>query len=1082
MLPQTITNVQELEQVLSALLTPDSNVVRGAEAVLGAFTAEVKCIPALYQQLHSTNIGVKQMAAVTMRRHIRLHFPSLDENSKNTLKSGLLELVLEEKDNLVRSSIVQLIGSVAKLEITRWPDLAKFLTNCTKSQNHIHRELGMSLFATLIDNATDPIKANMVALVGAIQAGLTDPVQGVQTVALKTVGSLVKTIKGEKEVQLVAPLIPHVVKAITLLIQQHEDDHAINAFEIFEEITRIKTHGFDSAMPSLISFMFTIGKDANQSIEVRDRAITFVGWVIAFKPNILTKQKIVPSIIDMSFTLLVESSDQDDLFNDEITIYKCGAQLLDELAAGVPSKYIFNHAMRIAVPLTDSNKAAERKAGYTSIGIMAEGCHDPSRNNLSSIVPLLLRGMQDQDASVRSAANVAMSSCAEFLQPEIYAHHHLILPQVVRSLDESSTEVKEKVCCTLDAFCRYMNESILPYTDQIMTKLLQMLTSGDGKTQEVIASAISAVAGAAQKSFLPYAQTVLYMMNQIMSSPHDNLITLKGKAIECVGIVATAIGKEHFAPFFDPFMQHAIHIMKSPNQQNHHDELREYTFTFFENISSCLGGEFNVYLPQVMEFVMECLSDGGISEQALEQIQVNAPQVTGDLDGRVKYQEEEEEEEEVDLEDDEAEEIEEDDDDDDDEGNYRYVRTTQVEERASAINACGAFAKACGPHFKPYLPQALDILLNDSSYFHYIVRRTVMSALKNLLYVLIDAPLIKSSSSPTFSQQQTLLMDQIMTTHIAVMMEDADKETVALTCESICVICKEFGCNVLKPYVDGLMSALFILLQQQAPSNQKSLDEDDDHDLVLIDVVSDAVDDVARTLRGDFKPYMKQLVPILLDYMRPSRAVGDRIMALGTLGEVSKAMGHDICDFVSGDLFNHVMNGLKDSNHNIQRNAVFCAGVWCLNLKQQMQPHVLNILQLLYPIFVMNREQANAAVLDNACGTVARMILAEYQQLPVSQVLPVMLGALPLREDHDENEVVYASICGLLMKGDSCAAAHMNVILSLFVKVLHDSHTQEVVRNGIMGILKDIKSKHAAQWNQVLLTLGAEQGKFLNDL
>lgn len=72
------------------------------------------------------------------------------------------------------------------------------------------------------------------------------------------------------------------------------------------------------------------------------------------------------------------------------------------------------------------------------------------------------------------------------------------------------------------------------------------------------------------------------------------------------------------------------------------------------------------------------------------------------------------------------------------------------------------------------------------------------------------------------------------------------------------------------------MNALDTLLQQKAPSNVKSLDEDDDHDLVLIDVVSDAIDDVARVIGPDFAVYLKKLMPTLLDYLRPNRAVGDR--------------------------------------------------------------------------------------------------------------------------------------------------------------------------------------------------------------
>jgi hypothetical protein len=42
---------------------------------------------------------------------------------------------------LVRSSEVSLVGAIAKFEIAKWNDLAKFLMTCTKSPETVHREV-----------------------------------------------------------------------------------------------------------------------------------------------------------------------------------------------------------------------------------------------------------------------------------------------------------------------------------------------------------------------------------------------------------------------------------------------------------------------------------------------------------------------------------------------------------------------------------------------------------------------------------------------------------------------------------------------------------------------------------------------------------------------------------------------------------------------------------------------------------------------------------------------------------------------------------------------------------------------------
>jgi hypothetical protein len=285
----------------------------------------------------------------------------------------------------------------------------------------------------------------------------------------------------------------------------------------------------------------------------------------------------------------------------------------------------------------------------------------------------------DSHTQVRSASNISLAYCAEFLQPEIYEFHSAIIPHIVHSLDDPNFEVQEKVCYTLDAFCRYMSESVFPYLDEIMKKLLKVLMSGDRKRQEVMVTALSAMASATEKAFLPYSQTVLQMMNQIMASNHsDDMLTMRGKATECVGIIAAGIGKENFAQYFDPFMQLVLNMVTHSGQN---EELREYSYTFFENIAHTLGEDFRIYLGTVMQLLNQCLSS---EESALEQLIVkNSVPGSSVFNGNVAHEEEY-------IGDDEFAS-----DSDSEHGGYQPVRTSMIEERAAAISAAGAIAKAC---------------------------------------------------------------------------------------------------------------------------------------------------------------------------------------------------------------------------------------------------------------------------------------------------------------------------------------------------------------------------------------------------
>lgn len=77
-------------------------------------------------------------------------------------------------------------------------------------------------------------------------------------------------------------------------------------------------------------------------------------------------------------------------------------------------------------------------------------------------------------------------------------------------------------------------------------------------------------------------------------------------------------------------------------------------------------------------------------------------------------------------------------------------------------------------------------------------------------------------------------------------------------------------------------------------------------------------------------------------------------------------------------------------------------------------PYYLEILQALHPLFSLTGKGTEGGVVDNAAAAVARMIMTSPQHVPMDQVLPVFLSALPLKADRSENEAVYTCLLGLI--------------------------------------------------------------------
>jgi hypothetical protein len=75
-------------------------------------------------------------------------------------------------------------------------------------------------------------------------------------------------------------------------------------------------------------------------------------------------------------------------------------------------------------------------------------------------------------------------------------------------------------------------------------------------------------------------------------------------------------------------------------------------------------------------------------------------------------------------------------------------------------------------------------------------------------------------------------------------------------------------------------------------------------------------------------------------------------------------------------------------------------------------------------------------VTDNACGAVARMIMKHPNAVPLDQVLPVFVQALPLKRDFEENETVYRLLFQLIRSQNAWVGNNMGALLAVFTEVL----------------------------------------------
>lgn len=193
-------------------------------------------------------------------------------------------------------------------------------------------------------------------------------------------------------------------------------------------------------------------------------------------------------------------------------------------------------------------------------------------------------------------------------------------------------------------------------------------------------------------------------------------------------------------------------------------------------------------------------------------------------------------------------------------------------------------------------------------------------------------------------------------------------------------------------------------------------DDDDDHD-VFMQAACDLVGAMGRVMGNHFGQFLPQFLPAICEYAKISRPSSDRSMAVGCLSELCQEMDQPIGEHWKPVFLPVILQGLNDEDHNVRRNAAFCAGVASENLKETVTGDYSALLQALGPNFSLDTSsgaEATLACVDNSAAAVARMIMAAPHHVPLADVLPAFLRVLPLKIDMTENETIFKCLLGIL--------------------------------------------------------------------
>lgn len=1074
----TSDDALKIAALLSALTQPDTDAIRSAEASLKPLLKDARCVPALVEVLKARGTqpdAVRHVAAIVLRKRLPGHYAKFDTPTKTALKTEMLSLLANEPERTVRNGTVGVASVLCKLECgsgdapagatggeggggaaqspptaggggAAWPELFQFVAAAASDSNPDARELAFLLLAELTETIGTHLKPQFPSMATLFANALTDGDVKVQKGSVRALGQLLSYLADEREVECFAALLPPVLAVAAGCQKQSDEDTVAVTLDVLYDLAYSPSPAVAVHLPAVVTFCLGCVSDSNLEMGVRDSAALVIATMAESKPKTFGKDEaLLSNVIETLFNLVENSTEsaagalfesnpawRDDILSDDPdhdadaddrdfdspTETSMAQGTLDMLACEIPKKYVFNPVVSRCVSRLSSPHPHHRKAGIACLGVIAEGCAEPLREHLPDVMPHAFAAAGDADAQVRECACFALGQLSEHCQPEILSYSSQILPIVFALLDDTTVAVQATSCYVLEMFCERLEpEGVRPLLDPLVRKLAAMLEGTTKRSvQEMAVAALAATAVAAEEEFAPYVSGVAALMTKLMALTDERTYTLRGRALECMGHVAIAVGRDAFRPYFSGTMRCACEGLTFDST-----DLHEFAYAVFANLAKVMGEEF---APVLGELVPHLVTVVGADEGQIEQAEEEKAGQFNALD---------------------------DSDDEDDEGrNYvLHVRTALLEAKKGAITALGEMAAHTGAAYVPHLEDTMTVLQKAANNWHPLIKGEVAEALPSMVVPTVAANHSGEIhwekgdvSGPNPMSGHTQAVVSAVLAELVALLRDDDKEVCGKAAEGVQSVIELCGPHALAPVASECLENAHALLTKTAPCQAGEAaygdapdDDDDDHDSFMTSVC-DLVGSFGRVMGQHFVQYLPQFLPPVCSYAKTSRPPSDRSMAMGCLGEIAQELEGSIYEHWEGVFLPAVLAGLADPDDNVKRNSAFCAGVCCEGLGERVAGQYPALLQAISPLFGIDPSggDSSAAAVDNAAAGVSRMIMSSPGNVPMAQVLPALLKVLPLKNDMTENETVYKCLLGLLQMNQPDAVANKAEFKRIFTE------------------------------------------------
>lgn len=433
---------QEFVSLLRALLQPDTNKVKQATSQLNkTYYSSPQSVVALVHIITSNDQPeLRQLAAVEARKLVPKHWVSVSQDQKPQLRQQLLQSTIDDEAPLPRHSKARVIAAIAKVDLEdgQWQELPGMLQQAATSETVRHREVGIYIIFTLLEAMPDIFQENMSQMLQLFNQTIQDQ-QSVEVrintmLALAELAMVLDTDEDTKSLKSFQNTIPHMVKILQHCIEAEDDEHAMQAFDVFNKLLSYESAFLNAHFGDLIGFFMHVAAKTEIDDDIRSQALSFLMQSARYRKLKVQSLKVGEQMTKMCIQIATELEELPSE-EDEVSPARSALGLLDIMSESLPPSQVAVPLLKAIGPYVQNSDPSHRRAGILALGMCVEGAPDFIATQLKEILPLVLHLLEDQDSGVRSAALNGVARLADDLAEDMSKEHARLIPALIKNFD-----------------------------------------------------------------------------------------------------------------------------------------------------------------------------------------------------------------------------------------------------------------------------------------------------------------------------------------------------------------------------------------------------------------------------------------------------------------------------------------------------------------------------------------------------------------------------------------------------------------------------------------------------------------------